>query len=72
MATQPKNQNYDSAKKSASCTVDLAFIILRHGQFIHVDANGEAVEIRMDDDGNVGVCLTKGIVVNTFLEVYGE
>lgn len=69
---QPKKQNYESAKVFSSTEVSLGFVTLRQGQYIHVDANGQAVEIRMDDDGNVVVCVSGGISVLSFKDVYGS
>ena len=56
---------------ATSYTQDVSFLYLRKGTFIHVDANGQAVEIRMDDDGRVGVCVSAGVAVATFAEIYG-
>lgn len=70
---QPKKQFYQSAKKSSTCTVDLGFLVIRHGEFIHIDAqNGQAVEIRMDDNGQIGICITNEIAIATFSEIYGD
>lgn len=69
---KPKDQNYNSATKLASTSIDLGFLQLGYGEFIHINArNGQAVEIRMDNDGNVGVCYTDNVYVSTFDEIYG-
>ena len=67
-----KKQNFESAKKHQSVTVDLGFTSIRPGEFIHIDARGEAIEIRMDDEGNVGVCVSSGVKVASFEDVYGS
>lgn len=67
---RPQNQNYNSVKKHQSVTVDVGFLSLRHGEFIHIDAGGKAIEVRMDDDGNVGICVSDGVDVATLNEVY--
>ena len=73
MSNQPQKQNYESAKKNTSATVDLGFLTIRKGEFIHVgNINGDAVEIRMDDEGQVGVCVSDDVYVSSFEEVYGK
>jgi len=71
MPEYPKKQKYESHKLHASQTIDVSFICLRAGEFVHIDANGKAVEIKMDNEGNVGVCVSEGVVVATFAEIYG-
>lgn len=72
MPEYPKKQNYSSHKEQVSHTVDVSFICLRAGEFVHIEANGLAVEVKMDDDGKVGVCVSDGVAVATFAEIYGS
>lgn len=68
----PKQQNYKGLEKYETHRVNVSFICLEAGTFIHIDAKGQAVEIKMDDEGRVGVCVSEGVAVRTFKEVYGE
>ena len=72
MTEFPKAQEYRGHERSTTITINSSFLVLRKGEYIHIDANGQAVEIKMDDDGNVGVCISKGVDVATFAEIYGE
>ena len=67
-----KEQDYKSAQKYDHHTTDLGFLTLRFGEFIHIQANDQAVEVKMDDDGNILVCITPKVSVSSFNEVYGE
>ena len=65
-----KEQNYESAKKNDHHTTDLGFLTLRYGEFIHIQAADQAVEVKMDDDGNILVCTTPKVAISSFNEVY--
>ena len=64
-------QNYVAAEKRTVTNCDLGFITLGRGEFIHIQADNQAVEIVMDDDGNIGVCVSKHVTVSSFDEIYG-
>jgi len=66
-----KNQNYEPHKERISHEIKLSSITLRPGEFIHIFANGKSVEVLLDDDGVIGVCVSEGVAVNTFEENYG-
>lgn len=72
MPEYPKKQHYETHRENISQTVNMSFICLRKGEYIHVDCNGQAVEIKMDDDGRVGICVSEGVAVASFAKIYGN
>ena len=71
MSNQPKEQKYEPHKERISHEITLSSITLRPSEFIHIFANGKSVEVLLDDDGAIGVCVSEGVAVNSFEEIYG-
>ena len=68
----PKKQEYTTHRENISQTINMSFVSLRKGEYIHIDVLGQAVEVKVDDDGRVGVCVSEGVAVSTFAEIYGN
>lgn len=67
-----KEQDYESLTKQTSVTMNVGFLSMRKGTFIHIQANEMAVEVKMDDNGDVLVCISDGVKVSSFNVEYGE
>ena len=67
-----KKQNYDGLIVSRSSQMDLSFVSMRCGTFMHVQYGEQAVEIRVDDAGKMQVCVSDNVEVKSFTEVYGK
>jgi len=64
-------QDYRVATHYTGVSINLYDIKMYRGQYIHITADKNAIEVKMDDDGKVGVIITDEVSIKTFKEAYG-